>query len=88
MSPEESSGKAFGIEVQVFLDVFLGDLDVEVGDLGLGDDGRIRTGGDDDSEFHQLLDGGKTKLVVLDKTIGQDCLRYFGESSFIGVEPE
>jgi hypothetical protein len=72
----------------MLLKVFPGDLDVVVGNSGLGDDGGIRTGGDDDSELHELFDGRETELVVLDKTVWQDRLWDFGKCSLIGVEPE
>jgi hypothetical protein len=72
----------------MLLKVFPGDLDVVVGYSGLGDDGGIRTGGDDDSELHELLDRGKAELVVLNKAVRQDRLRNLCECPLIGIKPE
>ena len=72
----------------MLLKVIPGNLDVVVGNSGLGDDGGIRTGGDDDSELHELFDRRKTKLVVLNKAVWQDRLRDLCECALIGIKPE
>jgi hypothetical protein len=88
VSPEERGRAAFGKEIQVLFEVLLGNLDVVVGYSGLGDDGGIRTGGDDDSELHELLDRGKAELVVLNEAVWQDRLGNFSKCSLIGIKPE
>jgi hypothetical protein len=57
VSPKERGGSRFGSEVQVLLKVVPCVLDVDVGNLGLGENGGIRAGSDDNSVLHQLLDG-------------------------------
>jgi hypothetical protein len=76
------------MEIQVLLEVLPGNLDVVVGYSGLGDDGGIRTGGDDNSELHEVFDRGKTELVVLNEAVWQNGLRDLCECSLIGVEPK
>lgn len=72
----------------MLFEVFLGNLNVVVGDSGFCNDGGIRAGGDDDPELHKLLDRGKTKLVILHKAVRQDRLGHLCECPLIGVEPK
>ena len=72
----------------MFFEVFLGNLDVVVGHSGLGDDGGIRAGGDDDSELHEVFDRGKAELVVLNEAVWQNRLGNFSKCSLIGIKPE
>ena len=72
----------------MLFEVLLGNLDVVVGYSGLGDDGGIRTGGNDNSELHELFDRREAKLVVLNEAVWQDRLGNFSKCSLIGIKPE